>query len=78
MLRLTKSTHLGLPRNITDPVEAVESLGLDTVRALVMALRYLAEHSQSKPGYLSFENMWQHSINVARLARDCIDRLPER
>jgi len=70
VLRLARSTHLGLARNITDPVKAVESLGLETVRALVMALRYLAEHSQLKAGYLPLEDIWQHSINVARLARD--------
>ena len=70
VLRLTDSAYLGLPRNITDPVEAVESLGLETVKALVMALRFLAEHSQLKPGYLSLENLWQHSTNVAQLARD--------
>ena len=61
-----------MPRDITDPVEAVESLGLETVKALVMALRFLAEHSQLKPGYLSLEQLWQHSINVAQLARDLV------
>ncbi len=69
MLRLTNSPHLGLPRDITDPVEAVELMGLDAVKALVMALRFLAEHSHLKAGYLSFDKLWQHSINVAQLAR---------
>jgi len=72
LLRLTESAYLGLPRNITGPVEAVELLGLETVKALVMARRYLAEHSQLKPGYLSLEQLWQHSTNVAQLARDLI------
>ena len=72
VLRLTNSAYLGLPRDITDPAEAVESLGLETVKALVMALRFLAEHSQLKPGYLSLEELWQHSINVAQLARDLV------
>jgi len=62
VLRLTNSAYLGLPRNITDPVEAVGSLGLQTVKALVMALRFLAENSHLKPGYLSLEQIWQHSI----------------
>jgi putative nucleotidyltransferase with HDIG domain len=70
VLRLTNSAYLGLPRNITDPVEAVESLGLETVKALLMARRFLAEHSHLKPGYLSLEELWQHSTNVAQLARD--------
>jgi len=71
-LGLTNSAYLGLPRNITDPVKAVELLGLETMKVLVMALRFLAEHSQLKPGYLSFEQLWQHSVNVALIARDLV------
>jgi HD-like signal output (HDOD) protein/CheY-like chemotaxis protein len=72
VLRLTNSTYLGLPRNITDPVEAVGSLGLETVKAIVMALRFLAENSHLKPGYLSLEKTWRHSTNVAQIARDLV------
>ncbi len=70
VLRLTKSACRALPNNITDPVKAVESLGLEPVKALVMALRFLAEHSHSRPAYLSLEKLWQHSTNVAQIARD--------
>ncbi len=70
VLRLTNSTCQGLPSDITDPVEAVELTGFEAVKALVMALRFLAEHSQLKPGYLSLEKLWQHSTKVAQLARD--------
>jgi HD-like signal output (HDOD) protein/CheY-like chemotaxis protein len=72
VLKLTNSAHLGLPHNITDPVEAVESLGLETVKALVMALRFLAEHSHLKSSYLSLEKLWQHSTRVAQTARDLV------
>jgi HD-like signal output (HDOD) protein len=72
VLKLTDSAYLGLPRNITDAVGAVELLGLETVKALVMARRFLAEHSQLKPGYLSLEKLWQHSTCVALLARDLV------
>ncbi len=72
VLRLTQSAYMGLPRNITEPAEAVESLGLETVRAIVMALRFLAEHSHLKPGYLSLEQLWQHSTHVAQIARDLV------
>jgi HD-like signal output (HDOD) protein/ActR/RegA family two-component response regulator len=72
VLRLTSSAYKGLPRNVTDPAEAVESLGLEAIKALVMALRFLAEHSHLKPGYLSIEQLWQHSTNVAQIARDLV------
>src|SRR5262249_6875152 len=52
--------------------EAVESVGLEGVKALVMALQFLAEHSRLRPGYLSFDQIWQHSVNVAQIARDLV------
>jgi HD-like signal output (HDOD) protein len=72
VLMLTRSAYMGLPNDITDPAKAVESLGLETVKALVMALRFLAEHSNLRPGYLSLEQLWQHSTHVAQIARDLV------
>jgi HD-like signal output (HDOD) protein len=72
VLRLTNSTHLGLPRNITDPGEAIKALGLEPVKALVMALQFLAEHSRVRPGYLSVDQIWLHSVNVGQIARDLV------
>lgn len=72
VLRLTRSAYLGLPSNLTDPAEAVESLGLEAVKALVMALRFLAQHSGLKPGYLSIDQIWEHSTNVGQIARDLV------
>ena len=70
VLRLTNSDYLGLPRNLSDPVEAVEALGVDTVKALVMARQFLVEHSHLKAGYLSLEQLWEHCVNVGQIARD--------
>lgn len=72
ILSLAKSSYLGLPGQISKPVQAVESLGLDAVRAAVMALQFLAEHRGLRPGYLSLDQLWQHSINVAQIARDLV------
>jgi HD-like signal output (HDOD) protein len=70
VLSLTQSSYLGLPGKMSGPVEAVESLGLETIKAAVMALQFLAEHSRLKPAYLSLDQLWQHSINVGQIARD--------
>jgi HD-like signal output (HDOD) protein/ActR/RegA family two-component response regulator len=72
LLSLTKSSSLGQPRKISSPVEAVETLGLEAVKAAVMALQFLAEHSQLRPAYLSLDQLWQHSINVGQIARDLV------
>ena len=72
ILSLAKSSYLGLPGEITKPVQAVESLGLEAVKAAVMALQFLAEHRVLRPGYLSLDQLWQHSINVGQIARDLV------
>ena len=72
ILLLTRSAYLGLPGKLIEPVDAVELLGFETVQTLVMALRYLAEHSHVRPGYLSLETLWQHSTRVAQIARDLV------
>jgi len=72
VLKLTKSAYLGVRSNVSDPAEAVELLGLETVKALVMALQFLAEHSHVRPAYLSLESIWQHSTSVAQIARDLV------
>lgn len=72
LLQLTRSTYLGLRSNITNPVEAVEVLGMETVKALVMARRFLAEHGHLNSAYLSLDKIWQHSLNVAQIARDLV------
>src|SRR5437899_1805309 len=60
LLKLTNTSFLGLPRNFTRPIEAVETLGLEAVKTVVQALQFLAEHSGLKPGYLSIDQIWQH------------------
>ncbi|HEU5070584.1 MAG TPA: HDOD domain-containing protein [Verrucomicrobiae bacterium] len=72
VLRLTRSAYLGLPGNITNPIEAVEVLGLETVKAVVMARRFLDEHRHLNSCYLSPDKLWQHSLNVAQIARDLV------
>jgi HD-like signal output (HDOD) protein len=72
LLRLTNSSYLGLPSDISHPVEAVRCLGFETVKALVLALQFLAEHGRLKPAYLSLDQLWQHSVKVGQIARDLV------
>lgn len=72
VLRLTNSAYLGVARNVTDPAEAVEALGLEAIKGIVHARQFLLEHSRLKPGYLSFDDIWEHSVNVAQIARDLV------
>jgi HD-like signal output (HDOD) protein len=72
LLGLTRSAYLGLRGDVNDPVEAVGLLGFGVVKGLVKARQFLAEHSRLNPGYLSLDQIWEHSKQVARLARDLV------
>jgi HD-like signal output (HDOD) protein len=72
ILRLTNSSYLGLPRNITSAFKAVEALGFETVKAVVMALQFLAEHRTTRSAYNSVDEIWEHSVNVGQIARDLV------
>jgi HD-like signal output (HDOD) protein/ActR/RegA family two-component response regulator len=72
LVRLTNSSYLGLPSDVSDPVEAVRCLGFETVKGLVMALQFLAEHGRLKPAYLCLDQLWQHSVKVGQIARDLV------
>ena len=72
LVRLTNSSYLGLPSDISHAVEAVRCLGFETVKALVLALQFLAEHGRLKPAYLSLDQLWQHSVKVGQIARDLV------
>jgi HD-like signal output (HDOD) protein/ActR/RegA family two-component response regulator len=70
LLRVTNSACFGLPRKISDPVEAVGILGFETVKMMVMTLKLLSQYDKVKPVYFSIDRLWRHSTQVARLARD--------
>jgi putative nucleotidyltransferase with HDIG domain len=69
LLQVTNSACFGLPRKISDPVEAVGILGFETVKTMVMTLKLLSQYDHVKPVYFSIDRLWRHSTEVARLAR---------
>jgi HD-like signal output (HDOD) protein len=70
LVQVLNSAYFGLPRIITDPNEAVGILGFETVKSLVMTVKLLSQYDKMKPVYFSIDNIWKHSTNVARRARD--------
>ena len=70
LVQVINSAYFGLPRNITDPTEAVGLLGFETVKSLIMAVKLLSQYDKVKPVYFSIDQIWRHSMNVARTARD--------
>lgn len=69
VLQLVNSAYFGLQRAIADPVEATVYLGLDTVRALVLAAGVFAQLEQRQIECGHVEELWQHSLCACGLAR---------
>ena len=69
VLQLVNSALVGLPNLVTSPVQAASLLGVDTLRTLVLTIKIFESYRGADLGGLSLEDMWDHSVNVARLAK---------
>src|ERR1039457_6989322 len=69
VLQLVNSAFFGLRREITNPVDAVVYLGMETVRALVFTASAFSQFRLSSRDHFSIEELQQHSLAVGTLAR---------
>lgn len=69
VLQVLNSAFYGLPRQITDPTEAVNLLGFEMVKSLVLCIQVFSQFDQVKPNYFSIDKLWRHSLAVAQAAR---------
>jgi HD-like signal output (HDOD) protein len=69
LLQVINSACFGLPRKISDPVEAVGIMGFEAVKSMVMTIKLLSQYDKIKPVYFSIDRLWRHSTDVARTAK---------
>ena len=69
LLHLVNSAFFALPRNISNPQEAVIYLGLETVKALVLSLQIFSLFERIKVTDFSYDKLWSHSWMTGVLAR---------
>ncbi|MFN8458688.1 MAG: response regulator [Anaerolineae bacterium] len=69
ILQLVNSAFFGLRQHISDPTQAVIMLGLDTVKTLVLSAHVFAKFNGAQLGKLSFDQLQEHSLFVAMLAK---------
>lgn len=65
ILQMANSSFFGLPQKINDPVQAVNFLGMDTIKSLVLFhhLFSVFEHENAIQPFI--EEIWNHSLRVA-------------
>lgn len=69
VLQLVNSAFFGLPQRVSRPSQAVTLLGLDTIRALVLAVHVFTEFDQRQVNALSLDLWWLHCLTVGTLAK---------
>jgi HD-like signal output (HDOD) protein len=72
LLQMVNSASLALSQKITDPVEAVSLLGMETVKSLVLCLQVFSQNDEAKKAGISFDRLWAHSYAVANVARKIV------
>jgi putative nucleotidyltransferase with HDIG domain len=69
LLQVVNSAFFGLARNLVSPAEAANLLGVETLRALVLALGLFDTASVGSDYAELCERLRHHAINVSNLAR---------
>ncbi|MGH8019667.1 MAG: response regulator [Opitutaceae bacterium] len=69
ILKLVNSAHFSLRRRVTNPHEAVNYVGIDTVKALVLSISAFAQFEQIELGGVALEALWNHSLLTGGLAK---------
>lgn len=69
VLKVVNSSFFGLSRNVSDPVEATTYLGMETVKALVLASQVLSQFKMASAKTFSLEALSNHGQQVGAIAR---------
>lgn len=69
LLQMVNSAAFSLAQKVTDPVDAVTLLGIETIKSLVLCLQVFSQSDEARAAGLSLELLWEHSLVVAKFAR---------
>lgn len=69
ILQLVNSSFFGFFKNIDSPTRAVNLLGLDTVKSLVLTVGIFSELKPVDTKIFSGQALWEHSVGVAAFAK---------
>lgn len=69
ILQLTNSAFFGLPNRISNITQALNMLGVNTIKALVLSIELFKSHNSNSEHAKIYEDIWNHSNKVASLAQ---------
>ena len=69
ILQLVNSSFFGLPQHVATPTRAVNLLGLETVKSLILSVKIFSQFGNSDlPGY-SISSLWDHCMATGSIAK---------
>jgi HD-like signal output (HDOD) protein len=74
LLQVANSAALGLAERVSDPVDAVQQLGMTTVRSLVLSAQVYGSYAPGRLKSFSADALWAHLMKCSDLARTIMRR----
>lgn len=75
ILQIVNSAFFGLPRETADLVSAVNMLGINIIRSVIITLKFQNFVTDKEAKYLSVEKLWTHSQLVAKYAQHIYEKI---
>ncbi len=69
VLQVVNSAFFGMRRNVESPKHAVQLLGLDIVKSLVLMLQVFSQSDVPRIHGFSMDSLWRHSLLVGRCSQ---------
>lgn len=69
ILQMVNSAFFGLPQQINNPLQAVNFLGMDTIKSLVLFEKIFSSFKHSEEVKRHIEDLWTHSFKVAHASK---------
>jgi len=69
ILQLVNSAFFGLPVKIVNPLQAINFLGLGTIKSLVLMLHLFGSEDSNNPLSKHINKLWDHSLKVAKFSK---------
>ncbi|MGD0411055.1 MAG: HDOD domain-containing protein [Verrucomicrobiota bacterium] len=69
VLQLANSAVFGLELQVSQPLEAIAYIGLETTKALVLLAHTVSTFDQTKLAGFSVEALWRHSVSAGQIAQ---------
>jgi HD-like signal output (HDOD) protein len=74
ILQVANSAAFGLSERVSEPAEAVQQLGMSTVRSLVLSAQVYTSFAPGRLKSFSSETLWNHLMKCGELARTILRR----